>query len=59
MSDYLNELETFWNEFAEEYEMIQQESTIPIAEELRDFCWQKISFLARAFWILLEVLDVI
>ena len=37
MPDYLNELETFWNEFAEEYEMIQQESTIPIAEELRDF----------------------
>lgn len=37
MSDYLNELEAFWDEFAEEYEMIQQESIFPIAEELRDF----------------------
>lgn len=37
MSDYLNELETFWDEFAEEYEAIQQESTFPIAENLRDF----------------------
>ena len=37
MTDYLNELETFWDEFAEEYEAIQQESIFPIAEELRDF----------------------
>lgn len=37
MSDYLNELEVFWDEFAEEYEVIQQESIFPIAEELRDF----------------------
>lgn len=37
MSDYLNELEAFWDEFAEEYEVIQQESIFPIAEELRDF----------------------
>lgn len=37
MSDYLNELEAFWDEFAEDYEAIQQESTFPIAEELRDF----------------------
>ncbi|MBU5360761.1 methyltransferase domain-containing protein [Enterococcus raffinosus] len=37
MPDYLNELEAFWDDFAEEYEMIQQESIFPIAEELRDF----------------------
>lgn len=37
MSDYLNELEVFWDEFAEEYEAIQQESTFPIAEDLRGF----------------------
>ncbi|GAA2911718.1 methyltransferase domain-containing protein [Enterococcus pseudoavium] len=37
MSDYLNELEAFWDEFSEEYEAIQQESTFPIAEDLRDF----------------------
>lgn len=37
MSDYLNDLEIFWDEFAEEYETIQQESTFPIAEDLRDF----------------------
>ena len=37
MTDYLNELETFWYEFAEEYESIQQESIFPIAEEMRDF----------------------
>lgn len=37
MSDNLNELETFWDEFAEEYEAIQQESTFPIAKDLRKF----------------------
>ncbi|MGX7205088.1 methyltransferase domain-containing protein [Enterococcus pingfangensis] len=37
MSDYLSELESFWDEFAEDYEAIQQESTLPIAQDLRDF----------------------
>lgn len=37
MSDYFNELEAFWDEFAEEYEIIQQESALPIAQELCDF----------------------
>ncbi|MBM7710821.1 class I SAM-dependent methyltransferase [Enterococcus xiangfangensis] len=37
MSDYLSELESFWDEFAEDYEAIQQESTLPIAQDLREF----------------------
>ena len=37
MSEYLNDLELFWNDFAEEYEAIQQESPFPIAEDLRNF----------------------
>lgn len=37
MSDFLEDLKMFWNDFAEEYENIQQESSFPIAEELRDF----------------------
>lgn len=37
MSNYLDELAAFWDDFAEDYEAIQQESLFPIAEDLRDF----------------------
>lgn len=37
MSNYLDELAAFWDNFAEDYEAIQQESLFPIAEDLRDF----------------------
>ena len=37
MNNNEQELAEFWDEFAEEYEEIQQESPFPIARELRDF----------------------
>lgn len=37
MTEQLNELEAFWDDFAVEYEEIQQESDFPIAEDLRAF----------------------
>ena len=37
MSNYLDELAAFWDNFAEDYEANQQESLFPIAEDLRDF----------------------
>lgn len=40
MNNNEQELAEFWDEFAEEYEEIQQESPFPIARELRDF-WSK------------------
>lgn len=49
MSDYLNDLEIFWDEFAEEYETIQQESTFPIAEDLRDFLVEEAMLPCRSF----------
>ncbi|MGG5371470.1 methyltransferase domain-containing protein [Enterococcus sp. AZ196] len=49
MSDYLNDLRTFWNDFAQEYEAIQQESSFPIAEELRDFLIQEKILPCRTF----------
>lgn len=49
MSDYLNELEAFWDEFAEEYEAIQQESTFPIAEDLRDFLLEENALPCQTF----------
>ncbi len=35
------ELAEFWDDFAEEYEEIQQESPFPIAQELSDFLFQE------------------
>lgn len=49
MSNYLNDLELFWDEFAEEYETIQQESTFPIAEDLRDFLVEEAILPCRTF----------
>lgn len=37
MSDYLNDLKEFWDDFAQEYEEIQQESPFPIAADLQTF----------------------
>lgn len=47
--DYLNELEQFWDAFAEEYETIQQESRFPIAEELKQFLLQQEILPAHSF----------
>ena len=41
MNNNEQELAEFWDEFAEEYEEIQQESPFPIARELRDFLVQE------------------
>lgn len=37
MNEYLNELTDFWDDFADDYEQIQQESSFPIAEDLAAF----------------------
>ncbi|MGG5317010.1 class I SAM-dependent methyltransferase [Enterococcus sp. AZ072] len=47
--DYLNELEQFWDEFADEYEIIQQESPFPIAEKLKQFLLQQAILPAHSF----------
>lgn len=51
MNNNEQELAEFWDEFAEEYEEIQQESPFPIARELRDFLVQEGLFRVRHFWI--------
>ena len=51
MNNNEQELAEFWDEFAEEYEEIQQESPFPIARELRDFLVQEGIFRVRHFWI--------
>ncbi|MGM0167590.1 hypothetical protein IGI39_002574 [Enterococcus sp. AZ135] len=49
MSEYLNDLKTFWDDFAEDYEAIQQESSFPIAEDLRDFLLEEAIIPCRSF----------
>lgn len=51
MNNNEQELAEFWDEFAEEYEEVQQESPFPIARELRDFLSKKVFFRVRHFWI--------
>lgn len=41
MTNELNEWQAFWDEFAEEYEEIQQESSFPIADDLAEFLIQQ------------------
>ncbi len=49
MNNNEQELAEFWDEFAEEYEEIQQESPFPIARELRDFLVQEGIFPCQTF----------
>ncbi len=49
MNNNEQELAEFWDEFAEEYEEIQQESPFPIARELRDFLVQEGLFPCQTF----------
>lgn len=49
MNNNEQELAEFWDEFAEEYEEIQQESPFPIARELRDFLVQEGLFPCHTF----------
>lgn len=48
-NDHLDDLEQFWDDFAEEYEQIQQESRFPIAEELKQFLLEQSIFPAGSF----------
>ena len=49
MNNNEQELAEFWDEFAEEYEEVQQESPFPIARELRDFLVQEGLFPCQTF----------
>lgn len=49
MNNNEQELAEFWDEFAEEYEEIQQGSPFPIARELRDFLVQEGLFPCQTF----------
>lgn len=48
-NDHLDDLEQFWDDFAEEYEQIQQESRFPIAEELKQFLQEQSILPAGSF----------
>lgn len=49
MNNNEQELAEFWDEFAEEYEEVQQESPFPIVRELRDFLVQEGLFPCQTF----------
>lgn len=49
MNEYLDELREFWDDFAEDYEQIQQESSFPIADDLAAFLISEKIFPCQTF----------
>lgn len=49
IDEHLQELEEFWDDFAEDYEQIQQESRFPIAKELKQFLLEQLILPAGSF----------
>lgn len=49
IDEHLQELEEFWDDFAEDYEQIQQESRFPIAKELKQFLLEQLILPVGSF----------
>ncbi|MEG0628008.1 MAG: class I SAM-dependent methyltransferase [Enterococcus sp.] len=49
MNEYMDELRDFWDDFAEDYEQIQQESSFPVVEDLTAFLISEKIFPCQTF----------